>query len=57
MNDEQKVVLTLFSRRVAMGAATEREIEFMEWYAHQDVVVADKNVAEAVCQQASNWVR
>lgn len=40
-----------------MGAATEREIEFMEWYAHQDVVVADKNVAEAVCQQASNWVR
>ena len=56
MNDEQKVVLTLF-RRVAMGAATEREIEFMEWYACQNVDVADKDVAKLVCQQASNWVR
>lgn len=56
MNDDQKATLTLFSRRVAVGAATEREIEFMEWYARQDVDVADKDVAKMVCEQAGCWV-
>lgn len=56
MNDDQKATLTLFSRRVAVGAATEREIEFMKWYALQDVDVANEDVAKMVCEQAGCWV-
>lgn len=57
MNDDQKAVLTLFSRRVAVGVASEAEIEFMEWYARQDVDVENKDNAALVCEQADYWIR
>lgn len=56
MNDDQKTVLTLFSRRVAAGSATEDEMQFMIWYAQQDVDISDAGTAEMVCDQVNNFI-